>query len=160
MSVINKRGAAAGEALIMIYRILLVVIVAFTIFFVISVYYNFYVDSLKSEAIVLNRKVVNCLSENGYSDSNLSNYRYNLLDYCGIKDGGVNRLYVRVNVSGDIFEHGDQGIVAISQMFESNNAPGRLYRPGYFSSDYSVYSKDSNNIINMEVKTYVKSEEE
>ena len=55
----NKLGQT-GEAIIMMYRVLMVSIVAVTVFFMVSLYYDFYADTLDREAIVLNRAIVNC----------------------------------------------------------------------------------------------------
>ncbi len=152
----NRRGAT-GEAILMMYRMFLVVIVAFAVFFVVALYYDFYVDSLNNEAIVLNRKSVNCLSDDGFIAEELSDFKYQILDYCKINDGGKNRLYVRINVSNVVYEGGDSGIRAISEMFDSGLAPRRVYRPGFYSNIYDIYS--NGKIVQMEVKTYVKSEE-
>ncbi len=153
----NKIGTATSEAIIMMYRIFMVMIVAMSVFFVVALYYDFYVDSLNSEAIVLNRVVVKCLSENPVSIDVLNDFNYTFLDYCEIEDGGDSRLYVRVNISGNIYEHGDSGVRAIRETFDSGADIGKVYRPGFSSGEYQI--KIDSELINVEVRTYVKSEE-
>jgi hypothetical protein len=153
----NKIGTATSEAIIMMYRIFLVMVVAMSVFFVVALYYDFYVDSLNSEAIVLNRAVVRCLSDDLVDLHELNDFNYTLLDYCGIEDGGDERLYVWVDIGGDIYEHGDSGTRVIREMFDAGAGPARVYRPGFSSGKCQV--QVGNELRWMEVKTYVKSEE-
>ncbi len=153
----NKIGTATSEAIIMMYRIFMVMIVAMSVFFVVALYYDFYVDSLNSEAIVLNRAVVKCLAEESVDVNELNDFNYTFLDYCEIEDGGDSRLYIRVNISGNIYEHGDSGIRAIRETFDSGADLGKVYRPGFSSGEYQI--RVGNELIDVEVRTYVKSEE-
>jgi len=149
----NKK-AVIGEGVLMLYRIALVVLIAFMIIGVSAIFYDYHIDVRDVESRILAREVMHCIAPDGILD--LSQFsgedEKNLLDYCGIKDN--KRFYVMLTIWKDeigsfsltddsnqekkikVLEHGDSGIswikLAIDNMDESYVGLIRRYEPGIY----------------------------
>ena len=153
---INKK-AAMGEWIIMIYRLLLVSIIAFVILGISSVFYAHYIDIRDVEARVLAREIVECVSPDGVLDLDVfpKNDRKNILSYCGF--GESERFYVELNVyfSGkDVkLSQGDSGLLWVLDVFEDDRVSEglRKYEPGYYNWSYPVWVLDGGNKFEGEV---------
>ena len=163
MKKMNKRGDV-GEGIIMMYRLVLVTIIAFIILGIAAFVYDFDINVRYSEAAIMQKRVVNCFAPEGAVDlDKLSVVGKELFGYCEIKisDGEVGRFYVSVVVKGangeelKKFEQGDSGIFWISDL--SKKAGGnefKKYNPGVREGNYNVFVVDGDKKIDgkMEVK--------
>jgi len=160
-----------GEGISMIYRLLMVTVVAFIVFGVSSLSYAHYIDVRDAEARILAREASICLSPDGVLNLDSiteKNYK-NILSYCGISQS--ERFYIEVNVV-DSFDkkiakmyEGDSGALWVKDLFLTGNAVLgwsaknveliNKFNPGYFKFDYPVFIlKDGKKIegkIKMEV---------
>ncbi|MFH0808275.1 MAG: hypothetical protein V1888_01530 [archaeon] len=164
---LNKRGQMA-EGIHMMYRLLMVSLVAFIVFGAGSFVYTYYIDVRDVEARILVREVVDCLVDDGVLD--LSG---ELLGGCDVVKS--DRFYVGVDVFRDgesikKFSEGDSGALWIRDLFgkvsgmtgnavfsDVSNAADSIakYEPGYYEVNYSVVVLDGGNkfdgIMKMEV---------
>ena len=137
-----------GEGVLMMYRMVVVTLIAVIIFGAASVFYNYEIDVRDAEARILNRAVVDCLAPEGVLDlDEISEKDYSrILSYCDIS--GVERFYVGVGVFDDedkvaSLYQGDSGAVWIQDLYMTGRAivdtdvVGR-YAPGYFLASYPV----------------------
>lgn len=141
---LNKRGQMA-EGIHMMYRLLMVSLVAFVVFGAGSFVYTYYIDVRDVEARILAREVVECLVEDGVLD-----LRGQLFGECEFVSDG--RFYVGVEVwEGDElraeFSEGDSGALWIRDLYGKVVATGKSvtgvegiakYDPGYYEVNYSV----------------------
>lgn len=124
LSKMNKK-AKISEALLNIYRMLLVLLIAFVILGVAAIFYEYYLDVRNVESEILVRDVMNCINTPDFNLDALSvDQSFAILNYCGIRSD-VNRLYVQVviyNSSGDTIkklEQGDSGLLWVKEIIEA-----------------------------------------
>lgn len=155
---IGKRGQV-GEGIMMIYRLLIVTIIAFVIFGVSSVFYDYEIDIRDAEARLLGREIFDCLAPAGVLNlDEIPKKEYgSIVSYCGISSS--ERIYVGVDVmdfSGktiaSLYE-GDSGAKWIAKLYgraiftgksivEGQGLDGEgigKYNPGYINPEYSVF---------------------
>jgi len=168
----NKRGGT-GEEITMIYRLVLITLIAFVIFGVSAIFYDYYIDVRDVEAGVMTKKVVNCLSPNGELEIHE--------ELCGLSVFEVERYYVRVSVLDNNFEivetleAGDSGVEWVRNIFVPNTFEDlakevksfsgqggsktenlKKYEPGYsFSNFDSVYNGEA---VKLNVEVWVNYE--
>ena len=170
----NKDGQMS-EGIFMIYRLLMVTLVAFIIFGAASVSYKHYIDVRDAEAIILAREISNCLSPNGILNLDIipeENYN-NMFSYCKISND--ERLYVGINVfdSSDKqiikMSQGDSGALWVKDLFEKVAIKGnailegseknvdmiKKFNPGYFEFEYKVFILEDNKRIEGKIKIEV-----
>jgi hypothetical protein len=149
----NNRGQV-GEGLLMMYRLLIVTAVAFVIFGVSSVFYDYDIDVRDAEARLLGREIFDCLAPAGVLNlDEISEEDFEkIVSYCGIPSS--ERFYVGVDVmdsSGkkivNLYE-GDSGALWIAELYGRVIMTGKAivgdnrigkYNPGYIKSEYSVF---------------------
>jgi len=149
----GKRGQI-GEGVVMIYRLLIVTVIAFIIFGVGSVFYDYEIDVRDAEARILGREVIDCLAPEGVLDlDKISKNDYGrIVSYCGIL--GEDRFYVGIDVldsSGNkvikLYE-GDSGVLWLTGLYGRAVVTGQAvagvdgngkYEPGYFKVGYPVF---------------------
>jgi len=135
---INK-NAAMGEGVFMIFRLVLVSVIAFTIFGISSIFYAYHIDVRDAEAVILTRQVSECLSPEGVLNLDVitEDSRKSILSYCGLSK---ERFYVGVEVlnsSGNVvaeFSQGDSGSGWVRKLTEGVGQ----YDPGYRTFEYPV----------------------
>lgn len=136
----NKK-AASGEMLIMIYRLVIVTLMAFIIIGTSAVVYDFYIDVRDTEARIMAKHVLDCVAPGGKVDLTKipKDSEDSILDYCGFLDEQAERFYVKVEVEGTTLKQGDSGKAWIRDFFEGRGeAKDEIakYEPGYFSETY------------------------
>lgn len=142
-SKINKSGAI-GEGVLMIYRLVLVALIAIIILGLSAVYYDYYIDVRNVEARILTKQTVNCLAPEGVVDlGKLSGQEMKILDYCGIKN--TERFYVKINISENnnqiaLLQQGDSGAGWVREIFKNREMTKNIekYEPGFFSWTYTI----------------------
>jgi len=148
----NKKGADMGEAIVMIYRLLVISLIAFVVFGVSSIYYNYEIDVRDAEARILSHEISECLSGEGILNLNeipVEDYG-RIISYCGFDFS--DRFYVGVNVADSFgkelarFYQGDSGALWVKELFVEvgnsvlkNNVNLEKYNPGYFKFNYPVF---------------------
>lgn len=154
----NRRGQA-GEAIVMMYRLLIVTALAFVIFGVSSIFYDYDIDIRDAEARLLGREIFDCLAPAGVLNlDDIPEEDYgSIISYCGISSS--DRFYVGVDVVGSSGEkivslyEGDSGALWIAELYgkavltgkaivEGKDASGEgigKYKPGYVNSEYPVF---------------------
>ena len=170
----NKSGQV-GEGLLMMYRLLIVTAVAFVIFGVSSVFYDYEIDVRDAEARLLGREVFDCLAPSGVLNlDDIPEEDFgSIVSYCGFQSS--ERIYVGVDVmdSSDkrivgLYE-GDSGALWISKLYGKAVITGKAivegtslngeeagkYNPGHVKDEYSVFVLDdgvkSEGKVKMEV---------
>ncbi|MCK4649774.1 hypothetical protein KAT36_00940 [Candidatus Pacearchaeota archaeon] len=154
----GKKGQMA-EGIHMIYRLMMVSLVAFVVFGAGSFVYTYYIDVRDVEARILAREVVECLVEDGVLD--LRGDVEGKIEDCGIASD--ERIYVGVEVvDGDgkniaKFSEGDSGALWIRDLFGKAIVTGNavmgheniegiaMYKPGYYEGNYSVFVLDDDD---------------
>lgn len=154
----NKLGQV-GEGIVMIYRLLIVTFIAFIIFGVSSVFYDYEIDVRDVEARLLGREIFDCLAPSGVLnlDEIPKEDFGRIVSYCGFQSS--DRVYVGVDVmdSSDkkiagLYE-GDSGVLWISKIYGKAIITGKAivegsslngegvgkYNPGHIKQEYSVF---------------------
>jgi len=154
----NKQGQV-GEGILMMYRLLIVTAVAFVIFGVSSVFYDYDIDVRDVEARLLGREIFDCLAPAGVFNLNdIPEEEFgNIVSYCGFPSS--DRIYVGVDVldsSGKkiagLYE-GDSGALWISKLYGKAIITGKAivagtdingegigkYNPGHIKTEYPVF---------------------
>ncbi len=153
MRPIGRRGQVA-DGISTMYRLFMVLVVAFAVFSLGGVFYKYNINVRGVEARILVRNVVSCLAPEGVLD--LSGGMKDKLGKCGISDG--KRLYVAVDVldsSGkeiSKFNRGDKGALWIHDLFgkvvtsgkailgvRENTGDIQKYQPGYYKNSFPVF---------------------
>lgn len=149
----NKRAESSlGEMVEMIPQLIVLTIIAVSVFGLASMFYAYKVSVRDVEARLLGRTVVDCLAGEGVV--NLDNigteYYDKILSYCGVVVGERGYVGVEVLDSSDKeiidFYEGDSGALWVRDLFEltgrvinSENLERVVkYSPGYFSHEYPV----------------------
>lgn len=174
MNRINKKGQL-GDMVEMIPRVIMLSIIAVSVFGIASAFYSYDVSVRGVEARLLGRAVVDCLSGDGVInlDEIGEEERKNILSYCGISE--EERLYVGVEVMdssgkkiGELYE-GDSGLLWVKDLFEltGNVVNGfaskevksvkkiERYMPGYYKFEYPVFVVENGNEAEGRVKVEV-----
>jgi len=131
----GKKGAI-GESIMMIYRLFLILIIAFFILGVGAFVYSYYIDVRDAEAILFARSVAKCISPDG--KISLSSFPENngtfLESYCGFK--GAERFYAKVDLKYEnqenILEEGSSNLAWTLGIFQNEELTAgiRKYKPG------------------------------
>ncbi len=160
----GKRGAI-GEGILMIYRLIMVMFIALVILGISSVFYSHYINVRDTEAVIMARQVVDCLT---LTNSDIYSIEKNrLLAFCGYDDYETNRFFVRVTFTNDsgkqvhILSQGDSGALWVKELFEKQEKKiesVKKYVPGYFKEDYLFFDSINNKELNMKVEILVNAE--
>ncbi|MCR4285125.1 MAG: hypothetical protein NUV97_03735 [archaeon] len=150
---INKRAVALGSAVVTLYRVMMVIVIAFIVLGVSSIFYVHYINIRATEAVLLTRHVVDCFAPDGSLDLNLlrDNKGIEVFDYCHISGANLERFFVRVNiskVSGEnifMFEQGDSGSLWVRKAIEVGI--DKKYAPGYYKGEYPVLLMEDLNKV-------------
>tara|TARA_Y100000310_G_scaffold286519_1_gene310773 strand:- start:4560 stop:5072 length:513 start_codon:yes stop_codon:yes gene_type:complete len=144
----DKKGVM-GEGIFMIYRLMLITFIALIILGVSSVFYTHYIDVRDAEARIMAREVVNCVASESLVDLSKfpADIKNNFLINCGFDGKEVERFFVKVNITDDLFNsirilsYGDSGALWVKELFKKKfELKGEIlkYEPGYFIENYSV----------------------
>jgi hypothetical protein len=161
---ISKKGVF-GEGILMIYRLVLIALIAMIVLGTAAVYYDYYIDIRDVEAAVLAKQSINCLAPEGVLDlSRFEGKEGNFLEVCGI-GGDLDRIYARARVregssTSDlkVYEFWDSGMEWIRSIYTSDVAT--KYKLGSFGDVGGVRSfktrilnngVESDGVIIMEV---------
>ena len=153
----NKRASAVGEGMVTVYRIVMVSLIALVVFGVYSIFYVYELDIRETEALILSRGSMECLSEGGLSLEKVKSLEDDFLESCGY--GGLGRVYARVEFlrDGEIVRavsQGDSGLIWIRDLLDSSDFEGTIqrYKVGYVNSSVNFsYSDGVSGSLNMEV---------
>jgi len=140
----NKKAQVIGEGVQMIYRMSMVLIVAFAIILNSALVYDFYINTKNSESVMLSNQLMACISnstkinvDNLLSDNN---FQDKLLDSCKISH--AERLYVQLsffdgNMNVLNLRQGDSGKIWVKKIFENVQDKGDIikYIPGYYNAN-------------------------
>lgn len=154
---VDKKGEALGEGIIMIYRIVLVSLIALVVLGISSVFYSHYINIRDAEAIVMARNVAECISKEDFELNKIVNEEEKILTACGYDDSEIERFYVKVSLDGEkndyVFSQGDSGATWVLEIFENPEATENIkqYRPGYYNFSFPVYLDDESLKAKVEV---------
>ncbi len=165
------KRAVIGEGISTIYRLVLISLIAFTIFFLSGIFYSTDINVKDVEAELMAENVINCLAPKGIFDLSLAGEedKKNILRYCGYDDSETSRFYVRGSLTGsgdEVFEEfsqGDSKLIFVKELFEKTEVRKDIkkYEPGHYEMEKVItYVLESGKIkaseINLEV--YVNDE--
>ena len=124
-----NKHAVAGEMILMIYRVVIIAIIAFFVLGVSAFAYDYYLDVRDIEARILAREVVNCVAPAGVLDlEKFKGKETDILDVCEIEN--TDRFYINVSfcqldpsfvkgvICKDVLSHGDSGLLWIKELYE------------------------------------------
>lgn len=145
----NKKGAATGEWIIMMYHLLLVSLIAFIVLGVSGVFYAHQVNIRDSESLLMTRTVLDCLTKQELNSQVLDKVKeQGILNYCNFQGGSLDQFFVRVTIKemgGEeikVIEEGDSGALWIKKMFIEGRAGSesnvKKYTPGYTEETYEI----------------------
>lgn len=178
MTGLGKRGTLGGWDMVgMIYRVLLICIVAVGVFGLFAISYEYYVDVRDAEAVILAREVSSCLVGDGVLRLGDFDEDEDVLSYCDFDED--ERFYVGVNVSnssGDLMmlESGDSGALWVRDLFdkvdEISGKGGEVAdnideivksNPGYYLLEHEVVVlvDDETKLGKIEIEVLVKSDD-
>ncbi len=128
-----------GEGVFMIYRLVLVSVIAFAIFGISSIFYAYEIEIRDSEAVILTRQVSECLAPEGVLNLDVisEEFENSILSYCGLSK---ERFYVNVKVlngAGEIVAEFSQGDSGASWVKKLTQGAGK-YDPGQMTFEHSV----------------------
>jgi len=169
----NKRGSGVGEVVEIIPALVVISIIALSVFGVSSSSYVYEISIRDVEARVMARQVVECLSPEGILElEKLDGYEKKILSYCGFSNS--DRFYVGIEVADNVgskiadFSEGDSGKRWVKELFRSAVLTGNAvlfentnvekivkYNPGYFDYEYSSYVLDGKNEFEGKIKIEV-----
>jgi len=156
----GKKGAI-GESIMMIYRMLLVVIIAFFILGIGAFVYDYYLNVRDAEAILLARDVVNCIAPRGevsletmdFLEKNQNNF---IEAYCNIS--GAGKFYINLNVGTKdrslSLEEGESNTAWTKGIFQDEKLTAgiRKYKPGILEpSVFPIIVNGTEGKITLEV---------
>lgn len=141
----NKK-AATGEAVITIYRVMFVTMIAFVVLGTSSVIYSYSVKSEDTESMLLGRVVLDCLTKDGKVDLEKFNLeKDNFMRKCNIvypqdfafvslKFFDENEKVVGYGI------YGEEGLEWIKGLYESKVKTESIkeYQPGYFNTKFPI----------------------
>lgn len=156
----KTKKAQTGESILMIMRLVLLMIIAFSIYFISSLYLTYHIDTKNIDATLLGKNIFECVAPN--SEVALSNLpeAEKILEHCGIK--GADKSYILINIT----QIGKEPIAIEenTQYKESAyiyNMPGtdtkatQKYKPGQFKSTRDIIILDgeekSKAVIKIEI---------
>ena len=151
-----NKCAAMGEGFFMIFRLVLVSIIAFSIFGISSIFYAYEIEVRDAEAVILTRQVSECLSPEGVLklEEISEDLRDSILSHCGFAD---ERFYVGVEVLDGAenvvaeFSQGDSGSNWVKKITEGVGK----YDIGYRTFEYPVLIKQGISEIKGKIKMEV-----
>lgn len=145
----GSKIAQAGESIIMIYRLVLIGIIALVVFGLFQMTYTYHIDVKTSEAKILSRGVAKCLFSGGVLDLEKisEGERKEILNYCGYSFADTKRFYVNLrafNVNGEEiarFYQGDSGKGWVKKLFDTFVAKGEQKKriPGRITKEYKAH---------------------
>ncbi len=161
----KKAETAVSEGMQMMYRIFLVLMVAFIILGISGTIYRNYIDVRTVEAGILNKKIFECFVQDNVIDMiNLKNNENTILDFCGYSEIEIERFFVQIRITNntgtETYQQGDSGSVWILDTIQASQKANNFeyYEPGYSSTTYNVTIKNSANSAEINIQTYINEE--
>jgi hypothetical protein len=157
----NKK-AAMGESIQMVYRLFLILVIAFIILGTSAVVLGVYINIRDAEARILASQVLDCLDKDGKINLDLisKDFQNKILDYCKIN--GTERVFVKIDflnneASFAVLQHGDSGKKTIKSILDKNKDSKNLkiYEPGYFLMNFNYPALLNGNLVNCNIKMEV-----
>jgi len=145
---LNKRGVI-GDYIFMIYRLVLITIVATVIVGICSTAYSLNINVRDSEARILAHETIECLIEKDVlskPQSVIDEIKYNILDYCSIT-GDLSRYYISLTYEKDsekiVLEQGDSGLTFVREIVDAlgsefGKSDFAKYQPGYYNNHFVI----------------------
>jgi len=143
----DKRGEGTGESVIMIYRILLVSLIAFVVLGESSVLYAYEISVRDSEALIFARQMVDCIAPSGILnlDALDSKDRGDIFSFCGYDKSETKRFFLSIVAEENGKEvsklvSGDEGLLWVRKIYMGGFKTENIeqYRPGYYGGIFSV----------------------
>jgi hypothetical protein len=140
----NKRGQT-GEAVLMIIRLFLLMLIAFSIYFISSLYLDYHLDTNNIEASLLGNEILNCIAPNSEIDvpDGLPSTNEKILDYCGIEGRGNSYILINITFEGEEVKTFEQNARNKESSYlyrntRTNTKATQKYKPGEFSIKESI----------------------
>ncbi|MFA5061249.1 MAG: hypothetical protein WC494_02960 [Candidatus Pacearchaeota archaeon] len=158
----SNKKAVMGETVFMMYRLILITLIALAVLGVSSVFYSHYILVRPAEALIMTRQIADCftLEEKNFEEVE----ERKVLSFCGYEEKEIERFFVKVNFldnSGNIIKsvyQGDDGAMWVKDLYEKqkeNVKSIEKYAPGYYLSEYPLYNKNNGEEIIMKVEVLV-----
>ncbi|MFZ5955636.1 MAG: hypothetical protein ACOYT4_04370 [Nanoarchaeota archaeon] len=146
----NKKAGGGSESLLMIFRIVLVSIIALIILGSSAYFYDYYINVRDSEANILEEQILDCVLKNGNLIEIPNEYNQNILDFCKIKNS--NQFFVNVTIYDSDFNsikqyiQGDSGFTWIS----TDNTNGK-HKLGHSLNQMPIFFDETRGELKIEI---------
>ena len=141
----NKKGQT-GEAVINVYRVLLVTVITAAILVLSAVFYDYDISVRDSEALIFGRQIADCVVPNGVLNlGELGDIEEGIFSFCGFDESESERFFLSIAVSDSAKEigklvDGDEGLAWVQKIYASDFKTDSIekYEPGYYNGVFSV----------------------
>ena len=138
------KKAQSGEAILMIVRLFLIMIIAFAIYSITSLYLNYHLDTRPIEASLLSSQITDCIAPNLEVNNirEIKSLGDGVLSYCNIKGAINSYIFVNITYGEDIVfleentVHKESG--SIYDRIGDSKKIVEIYRPGSFVLENEV----------------------
>jgi hypothetical protein len=151
----NKRG---GEEILMIYRIVIVTIVAFVILGTSSIIYNYTVNTRDTEGMLLGRTIMDCIGKDSSIDlDSMEDFKWDMFGYCDLnieeEFAFVSLKFYRGEEELEKITGGDESLEWVRKIYTSNLKVESIkdYEPGYYHSRFPMIYYYNEEMIDGEV---------
>ncbi len=153
----HKEAQVLGEGMIMMYRLLLVSLVALIVLGISAVFYSHYINVRDAEAIVMSRNIAGCLIDGDLNFDEILAENKGILTACGYDAQEIERFFVRVTLDSGkeklIFSEGDSGATWVLEVFGGDYSTEEIkqYKPGYYNFSFPLIYNQKDYNVKMEV---------
>lgn len=155
----GKRGVM-GEAVMTIYRVVFVTVIAVVIFLISNLAYSYEVNTRDSEAMILSRLIVDCVTVDGPFDLNsLSETdRADIFSFCGFRNSLNKNVFVSLEFKDgeteiDKIIAGRDDLIWVKRIYTSELKTTSIkeYEPGYFNGIFLVNVLKNDELVKTEM---------
>ena len=141
----NKKGQT-GEAVINIYRVLLVTVITAAILVLSAIFYDYEISVKDSEALIFGRQIADGVVSNGILNlDELGDIEEGIFSFCGFDESESERFFLSIVISNNVKEigklvDGDEGLPWVQKIYSSEFKTDSIekYEPGYYNGVFSV----------------------
>lgn len=149
----NSKKAQISDAVFMIYRIVLITVIAVVILGLSSVFFEYYLDIKNAEAQILGEKIYSCVVDEGVLDideiKNSDLFKEGgILGYCGYDglEGIYFEMFYFFDGVSEKFEGGDSGLVWIKDV--DWEVDMKKYELGIYRNEEDVVFVNEEGVFN------------
>lgn len=160
----NKK-AVMGETVLMMYRLVLISLIAFAVLGISTIFYAHYINVRPAEAIIMTRQITDCFTLENRNFEEVEEGK--VLLFCGYDEAETKRFFVKVDFadsSGNLIKstyQGDSGAEWVKTLYEEQKKSTesiKKYAPGYYTLESPLFDKNTGRELNIKVEVLVSNE--